>query len=351
MKNETRAGFFVVATLALLAATVLTLGKEKQIFASQEVYYTSFEDVRGLKVGAPIRLGGITIGRVSQIGFAEDLIDNTVYVTLEINEKFTSRLKVDSKTSIASQGLLGDRFLQVSSGTKASIVTPGGNLQSEETGDISDILQHAGTVTKNISSLSSTLEEVVGDFQIHSAQNIRETLADLNAITEAVRSGDGLAHRVIFSKEDGDRMIQDMESAFQSVVAITKEIESGDGLLHKLIFSPEAATITDDFFQTAENLSEASIALREVMAEIRDGHGLLHGLIYGEEPGGLDELSQKLAEIINNLESATSALQRGSGTLGALLMDSSLYDNLVEITDDAKRSFLLRSAIRATLND
>ena len=44
------------------------------------------------------------------------------------------------------------------------------------------------------------------------------------------------------------------------------------------------------------------------------------------------------------------ALSRGTGTLGALLVDPKLYDNLTEITDGAKRSFLLRQAVRSSLN-
>jgi hypothetical protein len=57
-----------------------------------------------------------------------------------------------------------------------------------------------------------------------------------------------------------------------------------------------------------------------------------------------------LSQSAQNLKVATDALANGTGTLGALLVDPRLYDNLVEITDGAKRSFLLRQAVRSSLN-
>ena len=57
-----------------------------------------------------------------------------------------------------------------------------------------------------------------------------------------------------------------------------------------------------------------------------------------------------MAKAAENLKTTTDALAHGTGTLGALLVDPKLYDNLVEVTDGAKRSFLLRHAVRSSLN-
>ncbi|MCB0330476.1 MAG: MCE family protein [Bdellovibrionales bacterium] len=349
--RETQAGMFVVLSLALIAITIFALGREKQVFASKELFFTSFTDVKGLKEGAPIRLGGITIGRVSEIGFAEDLKDTAVYLTLEVNEEYLSRIRSDSKASIASQGLLGDRFLSISSGTTPQLIPPGGTLGSQDTGDISDILNTAAQVAQNVASLSETLDTVIGDFNEHSTDNLRETLANIKEISTALKDGDGLVHRLIFSKEDGDRMLDDVEAAFKSVKTILGEIEKGDGLLHNLVYESASADITENFSKAANNLSQASKTLTEVVTEVRDGDGMLHGIIYGDNKTSMGEFSAKLGRILDSLEEATTSLARGSGTLGALLMDPTLYDNFVEVTDDAKRSFLLRSAIRSTLND
>jgi hypothetical protein len=51
------------------------------------------------------------------------------------------------------------------------------------------------------------------------------------------------------------------------------------------------------------------------------------------------------------LRTTSDALASGTGTLGALILDPQLYDNLVEVTDGAKRSFILRQAIRSSLKE
>ena len=115
-KNEIKTGIFISVSLLILAALIFVMGRERQIFAKQSEYFSSFSDVKGLAVGAPIRLGGITIGRVSHIGFSTDLNDSLVHVTLLINEDYLERIRQDTVVAIETQGLLGDRFISISSG-------------------------------------------------------------------------------------------------------------------------------------------------------------------------------------------------------------------------------------------
>src|SRR5690606_40323182 len=66
--------------------------------------------------------------------------------------------------------------------------------------------------------------------------------------------------------------------------------------------------------------------------------------IYDKAPENIDDIVAKLNRTASNLEKASKALSEGEGTLGALLVDAQLYNNAVEITDGAKRSFLLKEA-------
>jgi len=69
------------------------------------------------------------------------------------------------------------------------------------------------------------------------------------------------------------------------------------------------------------------------------------------------DVDAKINEAVANFNAASAALKRasealanGNGTIGALLVDPSLYDNLVQITDGAKKSTILRYAIKSSLN-
>jgi phospholipid/cholesterol/gamma-HCH transport system substrate-binding protein len=128
-------------------------------------------------------------------------------------------------------------------------------------------------------------------------------------------------------------------------------LESGDGVLHNLIFEKSDAVNNRWLTGTLNEISVAAHSIQKVLHQLETGEGILHELLYTSVEPGLEPLGTRLERIITNLDQATTSLAKGGGTLGALLIDSTLYDNLVDVTDEAKRSYVLRSAIRATMEE
>jgi phospholipid/cholesterol/gamma-HCH transport system substrate-binding protein len=150
-------------------------------------------------------------------------------------------------------------------------------------------------------------------------------------------------------------MMNSVTSAGQDVAEVLKEIRGGKGLLHALIYSDDGEKTVGELYETSHNVSAASQNLALLLKEAREGKGLLHDLIYTPvEPGTVStkvkEILSSFAKAADNFKVTSEALAHGTGTLGALLVDPKLYDNLVEVTDGAKRSFLLRQAVRSSLN-
>ena len=144
--------------------------------------------------------------------------------------------------------------------------------------------------------------------------------------------------------------MKNINSASADVSAITSEIRGGDGFLHALIFDKDGSETKDHIKQAAKNLGELSGELAAAAREIKTGKGLLHELIFANSPSSAADLFVKLNQTAENLRRVSEALANGSGTLGALLIDPQLYDNMVEITDGARRSFLLRQARRSSMS-
>jgi phospholipid/cholesterol/gamma-HCH transport system substrate-binding protein len=329
--EEFQAGIFVVLSILLIALSVFTLGKERQIFSTTESFYAAFKDVKGLKEGAAVRLGGIAIGRVAKINFAQDKGDPLVYVSIEINDRYLDRLRKDTTASISTQGLLGDRFLNLSSGKAAAVLPPQALIDTMEAGEIGDILNTAGQVAENISQLTASLNDILSGFKVDAASDLSITVKNLATLTSAITEGKGLAYELIFSEEKKVSFIESVEKFGLSLTGIMDEIKNGDGLLNKMVFGENGGELI-------ANLSKASSALATLLV-IEDNNS-------GPEKQITDS---KLSEIVNNLHKVSESLAGGSGTIGALLIDSKLYDNLVEVTDGARRSFILRSAIREAI--
>lgn len=348
-KSELQAGIFILVALLLFGMSVFVLGRERQIFSAQDPFHTSFRDIKGLGDGAPVRLGGINIGRVSKIGFAADLKDPNVYVTLLVNDDYLDRIREDAVVLIDTQGLLGDRFLNITTGASEKILPPGSHIPSKESGDIADVLAKAGTVVDNTVQISDNVNEFLKEFRHETLSHFTEATKSIATLSKEIKDGSGLLHDLIYKKEGGDSMMKNLEAASSDIKAITQEIRSGSGLLNSLVYAPEGKETVEALTLAAKNLATASSHISELAGEIQSGDGLLHDLIYAKSPEGLDDVVAKLNETANNLKSASDSLASGSGTIGALLVDSKLYDNLVEVTDGAKRSFILRQAIRSSL--
>ena len=108
-KVELMVGFFValgIGALLMLALKVADSG----LSGSDETYnlYAKFDNVGGLKVRSPIKVGGVVVGRVSDISL--DVEDYTPVVTLKIYAKYNNFSEATS-VSILTAGLLGEQYI------------------------------------------------------------------------------------------------------------------------------------------------------------------------------------------------------------------------------------------------
>lgn len=351
-----KAGLFVVFTLIAFVLGIILLGGERHIFSETENYFVAFKNVSGLSEGAPVRLGGITVGRVSSIEFTADPYDATILVSFEVEKEFLDRIRANTVVSIETQGLLGDKFLSVSSKMEISsqpILEPGSKLMSQEPADFYQVITKAQQVVDNTVKISESINSVLDEVRTKTINDFSNGVSSFRKITDAIEKGDGLVNRLFYSKKDGDKIVDSISKASVTIDELMSEVKNGRGLLHTLIYDPAGETFVSSISQAAIGLSTTSEHISALAEEIRNGNGVLHELVYTE---GIDigaKINQSVVQFEQAaaaLKSASEALANGNGTIGALLVDPSLYDNLVEITDGAKKSQLLRYAIKSSLN-
>jgi phospholipid/cholesterol/gamma-HCH transport system substrate-binding protein len=354
IRNELKAGIFVGASLFLVGFLILIMGRERQIFATQVEFFTTFKDVKGLAVGAPVRLGGIPVGRVANVGFAKEPSDFRVHVTLSINESFLDRMRTDLSVSIETAGLLGDRFVAIAPGHSLDVLPPGSVLQATEVSDITQVMARAQTMVQNTTEISDRINKALEGLSPQSISNFSDAAKGVAVLLKDIKNEKGFLNRLIYSEEEGGKLVKGVTKATQDVSDLIGEVKSGSGFLHALIYSQKGDETVQGFSKTVASIGKATDELSTLLLAAREGKGLVHDLVYTDVSPG--EVSRRIADVlkelnqtVHNLKAASDALANGTGTLGALLVDPQLYDNLVEVTDGAKRSFLLRQAIRSSL--
>jgi phospholipid/cholesterol/gamma-HCH transport system substrate-binding protein len=331
--------------------SIFVLGRERQIFARQEEFFAQFSDIKGLSKGAPVRLGGISIGRVDEVGFSKDKQDTKVHVRLLVNESFLDRVRSDAHVTIETQGLLGDRFLNISVGKEDASLPPHSTITSDESGDLGQIMAKAGSVVDSTDKIAKSIENFVGNLDGSTSGNVSDMAKSLSALLKEVESGQGLLHKLVYSKEEADKMLKNLTSATKDIESLTNEITKGNGILHALVYEPVGKKTVESFSTALDQISSSAGHISALAQNIQTGDGLVHDLVYNKPEKDISQILSELSTTAENLKLASEALAKGTGTIGALLVDSQLYDNLVEVTDGAKRSFILRQAIRSSLKE
>jgi len=134
-RTELVVGLFVLVGIACLGYLAIKLGKLEVLGSSGYTVFADFPTVAGLKIGDPVEIAGVKVGRVDSIGLAEDR------ARLELRVQDGVKLQEDVIASVRARGLIGDKFVLVTPGASDRIIMPGGKIrETESPPDIPDLI-------------------------------------------------------------------------------------------------------------------------------------------------------------------------------------------------------------------
>ena len=150
-------GMFVIIGLVLFIFTVYFIGKNKNLFGSNFHLKSQFKSVSGLKVGNNVRFSGINVGTVNGI---ELVTDTSVMVDLLIKQDVQKFIKSDAKTSISSDGLMGDKVLTITPGTSTNPPVKDNDLIiSKNAVEMEDVMAQVKTSVDNAAVITGQLAQ------------------------------------------------------------------------------------------------------------------------------------------------------------------------------------------------
>jgi len=158
-----KTGVFVTLGLVVLLATIILIGNQKNLFRSTTTLYVNYKTVAGLQEGNFVRFAGINVGSVELIDIKND---TTVTVVLSVQKKIQKFIKTDSRASIASDGIMGDKLIQILPGSdSAKGIADNGQLLAVAPFDMEKLMskvEKIGNVISNIDTLSGNLSAIFG---------------------------------------------------------------------------------------------------------------------------------------------------------------------------------------------
>lgn len=348
-----RAGLFVALGLALAGVVVFLIGKERNLFEKQNVYRSAFENVDGLQLDSPVRLGGLQVGRVTRIAFAEEVADQRIVVEMLVGRRYAERIRSDSVARVTSRGVLGDKAIDISLGTTGHpVLASGDEIVSGLSGDLSSLLKATGEVVDNAVTITRDLRDGVGAYtRPELREDVEAVVKSARGILTEVEQGRGVLHALVYDRQAGDdarRLLthasaaaERLEAAAGRVDALLADVKGGKGALHTLVYDEGLSRSVVELGQAAD----------EVAALIRDARtskdGAVHQLVYGDARGLLGDLGQAAADV----KAITARVRAGEGTLGALVDDPTVYEDLKEVLGNVKRNRVLRALVRMSISN
>ncbi|MDE3252906.1 MAG: MCE family protein [Bacteroidota bacterium] len=292
ISNETKVG-----ALTAIAITLLILGfnflKGKTLFKTGNYIYAKYNDTKGIMVSNAVFINGFQVGSVSDI---ENTDQNLSSIMVVIKLRSNYNIPTNSVATI-KENPLGSSSIQIALGDAKTYLATGDTVLTASTaGLLGDVMNKLGPVGDQIKttvhSLDSVLKNINTIFDPNTKHNLQEVIANINKTTASLVVSSASIQAML--NEQSGAITQSMNN----VASFTKNLSDNNQKVNRML---------DNVEKTTDNLSKADLA------------------------GTVD----KLKTTISNLNTILSKIDSKEGSLGKLMNDKALYDNLTNTVRSA----------------
>ena len=353
--RELKVGLLVLAAVAVLALSVFLIGDRNNLFARKNRYYIDFQNVSGVRAGNPVQLNGVDAGTVEEVVLPEDPAKRFIRVWITVESRYADRVRADTRARIKTLGLLGDKYIELTSGSQGLPRVPeGGRIEPAAATNVDALLASGEDVMANVVEISASLSTILGRMErgegllgdltadTPGGRRLREsmvgTFETVERIAERVETGKGLLPRLLNDPALSDQF----GTAVDRLEGLIAQAQSGPGLLPGLINDPQTKAEFDQTLATARQVVQD---LQEFSGNLQKQEGLLPRLVNDEAYGRA--MSEELRGFVRNLNDVADKVNRGEGAAAKLINDPEIYDAVNDILVGVDESPLLRWLIRS----
>lgn len=298
--SQVRVGLAVTFALVTLAAAVFFIGETGAVFGDRYNLTTLMPSANGLIEGAGVRLAGQDVGKVARIEFVpvEERRDpdHVLRITLAVDRSVREHIRTDSEARIRTQGLLGDKLIDVTPGSAEA-----------------RILEEGDTIP---SSAAIDYEQMLGSaFQL--VDDLAVMLRNFRAIADSLLLGRGTAGQLLMDTT----LYVELLNTSRSMSSFLSAVGKGEGALAQLA--------QDELLY--EDLRSVIAGLDTLTETLISGEGTLSRLLMDET------LYVELTSTSARADSLLAAIESGEGALGQLMTDQEVYERLLKLLIDVQK--------------
>lgn len=328
---EVKVGVLILVSLGILAAFVLVMGGIN--FERTYTQYVDFDDPGGLQTGAPVKIAGVKVGSVQDMEFRGGAIDAQtnrpvmVRAKLSVQAKYKSAVHDDAGFYVTTQGVLGEQFLAIEPGSP--------NHPSLDADDMRKVPKGVGPprldlfFAKAYQLLDMTVtgldrnRDLVKDIAVNAAG----LLAGLNgAITDNRQRIDNIMKNLEALSAEANTLAQHARTNYVDNPKVLATIDNIDKISTDV--QRESGPLLKDARESLSNLNRASQVVGDP-----EGQAKLKRTLQD-----IAELATKANATATDAQAIVAHIRGGKGTVGALVMDEEMYDDVQEMVRDLKHN-------------
>lgn len=313
-----KVGIIITTALIIIILTVIFAGNLESLFEKKTRIYAVFDDVKGLRSGAPVWFSGIEIGSVKSMDF---IPQHRIKALLSIDSDVLKYLKKNSKATILTFGLLGDKYVELSPGSiDAEGLKPGDTIMGLSQAEVREVVETGRESITRLSEFIKTLEDIIrriesGEGSISRFikdpsvyENLKETTNELTRFVKRLESGEGTIGRLV----NEDDIYNDLSSSIKDIKLFAQSLKTSEGTLNRLINDP---SLYDRFLKASDNLDRFT-------ERLATSKGTVSRLIDdGSLYDNINNASKKLDALLERID-------KGEGVMGSLVKDDEMSREL-----------------------
>lgn len=312
-----KVGLFVLLTAVLAGYLIITF-ESNGFSKSVANYYVYFDDVSGLSKGADVVVKGVKAGKVDDI----TIEGNKVKVKIGFMKDIT--LYQNAKAYIKMLGLMGDKYIYIEPGSpEYGVLSKGGIIQYGTTyGSTDEAFNKVSQLVDNINQAigNGRLQKLIEDIDslavetkylvAENRKNIKKTVDNIQQITASLKETlPSLIEKMNKVADNLDQITSDNKNDIRDIVASLREITK---------------TLKEKLPSTMDNINIASKEAKDILGENKDN---------------IRKSLENIKKATEKLDKILAKIDKGKGTVGKLVNDDSLYNNVNEGVKSLSKPF------------
>jgi len=329
MSKEAKVGIFVLLGIVILTFFTFRVSKTGGLGAKGYKLTVDFETAAGLEPKANVKMAGVPIGKVEEIR----LVGINARLVLRIRDGV--RIPIDSVASIQTQGLLGEKYVEILPGQETDrMLPPGGRVaKTIPPANLDEIIRKVSRISDDVQKFTNTLSQTLGSEEGKQAltEIIRNTRETTEALRKVVAGNEERLNRILANVDTLSSDLKDISAANKENLRVT--------IANLRDFSE---TLKTEAPGLARKLEEMSDRVSGVVGENRENIRV-----------SMENLRSASAKLDNTLESAgkvMARIERGEGTIGKLVNDNTTITRMDDALGGINRYIQRREAIKTFLD-